>query len=169
MYSVSGLSISFSGIEIFDSISFLINARDRIGLVGKNGVGKSTLLRILAGLQEAEKGSFTYPAQKRIAYLPQELRIESQKTVYDETLAAFDEVNRLNDDIEKLNKQIESMTDFESDKYYTLLDTLNDKNERLQLLDHEKNAGMIERILKGWDLTQVIFSDLSLNSVEAGR
>ncbi|MBT3302117.1 MAG: ABC-F family ATP-binding cassette domain-containing protein [Bacteroidetes bacterium] len=157
MYSISGLSVSFSGIEIFNNISFLINARDRIGLVGKNGVGKSTLLTIMAGLQQAEKGSFSYPQEKYVSYLPQELRNKSHKSVYDETSTAFNELIELKEEIDKLNSEIENFEDFESDRYYNLLDRLNEKTERLSFLDDEKNDGLIEKILKGLGFRETDF------------
>lgn len=149
MYSVSGLSISFSGIEILDNISFLINSRDRIGLVGKNGAGKSTLLTIMAGKQQAEKGAFTYPSTRTVGYLPQELSFNSLKTVFEETLTTFNEVNELKAELIEINELIEKTEDFESDQYYKLLDSQNDKRERLTYLDFEKNEGLIGKILKG--------------------
>ena len=92
MISVSNISISYSGIELFDDISFVINLRDRIGLVGKNGVGKTTLLNIIAGKQEPDKGRVNISEGRTIGYLPQELKISSVRTIFDETMSVFEEI-----------------------------------------------------------------------------
>ena len=86
MISVNGVSIHFTGTDLFKNLSFVINEKDRIGLVGKNGVGKSTLLKIVAGVQEPSKGSVTVPQSKTIGYLPQEVKINSDKTILEEVL-----------------------------------------------------------------------------------
>ena len=113
--SVNGISIHFTGTDLFKNLSFVINEKDRIGLVGKNGVGKSTLLKILAKEQEPSSGSISIPQGKSIGYLPQEIKIDSSKTILDETLTVFEEQLCLNSEIENINRQLEDRTDYESD------------------------------------------------------
>src|SRR5438045_6347712 len=95
MISVNQLSVEFGGTVLFDNVSFLVNSRDRIGLVGKNGAGKSTLLKILAGIKKLETGTVSLQTGSTIGYLPQEMVHNSGKTVYDETETAFEEIKKL--------------------------------------------------------------------------
>ena len=92
MYSVSDLAIHYSGNYLFRNVSFITNKKDRVGLVGRNGSGKTTLLRILADMQSAETGDVVIPSTARIGYLPQEMELSSDKTIYEETTVAFDEI-----------------------------------------------------------------------------
>ena len=138
MFSISGITVQYSGIEIFSNISFVINQKDRIGLVGKNGAGKSSLLNIIAGLQNPEKGNFIIPDGKSLGYLPQEIKINSDKNIYDEALTAFEEIDQLEQEIEHLNVQITNREDYESESYAKLLDKLQEKHARFDYLDGSK-------------------------------
>ena len=149
MISVNGISIHFTGTDLFKNLSFVINEKDRIGLVGKNGVGKSTLLKILAKEQEPSSGSISIPQGKSIGYLPQEIKIDSSKTILDETLTVFEEQLCLNSEIENINRQLEDRTDYESDSYAQLIQELTEKHEQLQLLGADKAEGEVEKVLKG--------------------
>jgi ATP-binding cassette subfamily F protein 3 len=100
--SVNSVSVSFQGIDLFKDISFLINPKDRIGLVGKNGAGKSTLMKVILGRQPVDGGSVTIPQSETVGYLAQELNFQSQKSVLAEALTAFEEANRLKQEIEEI-------------------------------------------------------------------
>lgn len=149
MISVNGVAIHFTGTDLFKGLSFVINEKDRIGLVGKNGVGKSTLLKIVAGIQEPSQGSIAIPQGKTIGYLPQEIKIDSNKTILDETLSVFEEQLKISSEIEAINKQLEIRTDYESDSYAQLIHDLTEKHEQLNLLGAEKAEGQVEKVLKG--------------------
>lgn len=149
MISVSNISISYSGIELFEDISFLINPRDRIGLVGKNGVGKTTLLNIIAGKQEFDSGSVNISDGNTIGYLPQELKISSSKTIFEETMSVFDEILSLELEEQKIGKELEVRVDFETDSYSNLLHRLTEVHEKIQLMGGSKKLGEAEKVLKG--------------------
>ena len=106
MISLDNLTVSYGGWTLFDSISFMINEKDRIGLVGKNGAGKTTLLRIITGEQEPSEGAVTLNGECSIGYLPQQMRVADTTTLKAETEKAFDEVLRLEAQIEKMKAQI---------------------------------------------------------------
>src|SRR5215204_7327238 len=95
MISVNGVTVSFGGYNLFDNVSFLINAKDRIGLAGKNGAGKSTMLKLLAGEQNPTKGEISKPNDFRIGYLPQDMIHQQGRTVFEETATAFEEIQKL--------------------------------------------------------------------------
>jgi len=149
MFSVSGISVHFGGKDILDDISFVINAKDRIGLTGKNGAGKSTLLNIISGLTKPEQGQINIPEGKTVGYLPQQMKMDSQKTIYEETLTAFHEVNQLEKDIEKLHDYITHSTDFHSEEYLKKVTALHEKNDRFNYLDGNKKESNVEKVLKG--------------------
>ncbi|MCK9612152.1 MAG: ABC-F family ATP-binding cassette domain-containing protein [Bacteroidales bacterium] len=157
MISVNQLSIHFSGEYIFDNISFLINPRDRIGLVGKNGAGKTTLLRILAGLIEPEKGSVAYPTGTKIGYLPQELQTGSTETVFGEALKAFSYILELQAKINKLTHNITIATDVHSQEYIGLINTLNDSVEKLKILGGDTFQVDTEKVLLGLGFETIDF------------
>ena len=121
MITVNNLSIAFSGIELFDNVSFVIADKDRIGLVGKNGAGKSTLLKILSKQQEPQGGTIIVSQSQTIGYLPQEMIPSSSMNILDETLTAFEEAKLLEKKIEELNEEIAQRTDYESEEYERLL------------------------------------------------
>jgi ATP-binding cassette, subfamily F, member 3 len=149
MISVSGISMHFSGNDLFKNISFVINEKDRIGLVGKNGVGKSTLLNIIAGKLEPSGGSISLPDGQTIGYLPQEIKINSDKSIYEETLSVFEEIRQLEKDLANITKELETRTDYESDEYADLIQSLTEKHERYDLMGADKAEGKVEKILKG--------------------
>lgn len=149
MISVSNLSIAYSGIELFEDISFVINPRDRIGLVGKNGVGKSTLLNIISGKQKPDSGSVNISEGGSIGYLPQELKITSGKSVFDETLSVFEEILRLEEEEKNLGKELSEREDYESEYYNELVHRLSDVHEKIQLMGGHNKIGEAEKVLKG--------------------
>lgn len=149
MISVSNLTISFGGENLFEDISFLINQKDRVGLAGKNGAGKSTLLKILAGLQNYDSGEVSKPGNCTIGYLPQEMTHNLGKTVFDEAASSFVEIKKTEKKIADINHQLETRTDYESEAYSKLLHDLHDCTERMNLLGGYSIDADIETTLLG--------------------
>ncbi len=149
MISLDSLSVSYGGWTLFDNISFLINPKDRIGLVGKNGAGKTTLLRLIVGEQQATSGAVTRNADCTIGYLPQQMKVADTTTLVEETAKAFEEVLRLEAEIERLTTEIGLRTDYESEEYEALLHRLNDANDRYHILGGETRDADIEKTLLG--------------------
>ena len=149
MISLDNLTVSYGGWTLFDNISFLINPKDRIGLVGKNGAGKTTLLRIITGEQQPTSGAVTINGECTIGYLPQTMRVADTTTLVEETAKAFDEVLRLEAEIESLTREIAERTDYESADYEQLLHRLNDAQDRYHILGGETRDADIEKTLLG--------------------
>ena len=163
MVSVNQLTVDFGGFVLFNEISFLINPRDRIGLVGKNGAGKSTLLKIITGLMQPTSGSVVLPKDFTIGYLPQHMKHTDTRTVTEEVELAFAELKSLEKEIEKLNREVAEREDYESPEYMKLLDRLNDKTERFNLLGGTNYSALTEITLKGLGFRQ---SDFKRNTGE---
>lgn len=149
MISIDNLTVSFGGWTLFDNISFLINPKDRIGLVGRNGAGKSTILKLIAGEQQPTSGAVTRNGECTIGYLPQQMKVADTTTLLDETEKAFDEVLRIEAEIERLTKEIAERTDYESAEYEQLLHRLNDENDRYHILGGDTRDADIEKTLLG--------------------
>ena len=149
MISLDNLTVSYGGWTLFDNISFLINEKDRIGLVGKNGAGKTTLLRIIIGEQQPTEGAVTINGECSIGYLPQQMRVADTTTLKAETEKAFDEVLRLEADIASLTAEIAERTDYESEGYADLLHKLNDAQDRYHILGGDTREADIEKTLLG--------------------
>ena len=149
MISVDNLTVSFGGWDLFKDISFLINPKDRIGLVGKNGAGKSTMLKVLTGEQPPSSGGVSRNGDCTIGYLPQQMKVADTTMLYAETEAAFGEVIDLEKEIAHLTEQITVRTDYESKEYETLLHRLNDCNDRFQILGGLNREAEIEKTLLG--------------------
>ena len=149
MVSINGVTVSFGGYNLFDNVSFLINPKDRIGLAGKNGAGKSTMLKILAGYQTPTKGEVSRPKDCKIGYLPQDMTHQHGRTVYEETESAFEEIKILQAKLNDINHQLETRTDYESDSYMDLIHDLTDINERLNIIGADNTEEEIEKVLIG--------------------
>jgi ATP-binding cassette subfamily F protein 3 len=158
MISVNGLSIHFTGEYIFDDVSFKINDRDRIGLVGKNGAGKTTLLKIIAGFQEPEKGNVVKTTGSSIGYLQQELTINSNNSIYEESKLAFVAVNELKDKIDKITTELNERTDYHTDAYSRLIEKMTHYNERFNILDGNSIEADLEKVLLGLGFDKEDFS-----------
>jgi ATP-binding cassette subfamily F protein 3 len=149
MISINNLSVHFTGTYIFENVSFLVNDRDRVGLVGKNGAGKTTLLRIIAGLMEPETGTVTSPSGSTIGYLPQEMSTGSLKNVMNETLEAFSEAIELKKQIDRITEELARRTDFETESYYKLITKLNESNDRFHIIGGHHMEEEAEKVLTG--------------------
>ena len=149
MISINNLSIQFGGESLFDHISFIINDKDRIGLVGKNGAGKSTLLKIIKGLQKADEGDVIFPDGYSIGYLPQEMEMNSERSVEEEAMNAFTEVVHLEERIAGFEKEIAERTDYESESYHKLIRKHSDVLERYHLIGGQAIHVNIEKVLTG--------------------
>jgi ATP-binding cassette, subfamily F, member 3 len=153
MFSINNLSVQFNGEFLFDDVSFIINKRDRIGLVGKNGAGKTTMMRIITRQMEPETGRVVVPSGATVGYLPQEMKLRSHRTVIDETLTAFAEAGDLEKRIEKITQELTERTDYESDAYHKLAEKLADANERYELIGGGTQMARAEKVLLGLGFT----------------
>jgi ATP-binding cassette subfamily F protein 3 len=149
MISIDGLAVEFGGTTLFKDISFVVNDKDRIALMGKNGAGKSTLLKILAGVQQPSRGGVSAPKDAVIAYLPQHLMNDSNRTVFEETLQAFAHKLDMQTEIDDLNNQLSSRTDYESDEYYAIIEKVSDLSEKLYSQADINYDAEAEKILLG--------------------
>jgi len=149
MISVDGLTVEFSGTTLFKDISFAINEKDRIALMGKNGAGKSTLLKIIAGARGSNSGRVSAPKDAIIAYLPQHLITENERTVFDEAAQAFAHIYEMEHEIEVLNNQLSSRTDYESTEYYALIEEVSTLSEKYYSIEETNFDGEVEKILLG--------------------
>jgi ATP-binding cassette subfamily F protein 3 len=149
MISVDGLTVEFGNTTLFKDISFVINETDRIALMGKNGAGKSTLLKIIAGAQEANKGNVSVPQDGVVAYLPQHLMVDNDRTVFEEASQAFANIFEMEREIESLNKELETRTDYESDEYYGIIEKVSTLSEKFYSIEEINFDGEVEKILFG--------------------
>lgn len=149
MISVDNLAVEFSGHTLFSEVSFTINANDKIALMGKNGAGKSTMMKIIAGKQTATRGHVRYPKEAVIAYLPQHLLTEDDTSVFEEASKAFSHVFDMRDEMNNLNKQLETRTDYESDDYMKLIERVSDLGETYYALEDVNYDAEVEKALKG--------------------
>ncbi|MUP37250.1 ABC-F family ATP-binding cassette domain-containing protein [Labilibaculum euxinus] len=149
MISINNLTVEFGGFTLFKQVSFIVNTRDRIGLVGKNGAGKSTLLKIFAGYQAPTTGTVSLPNEIKIGYLPQQVNHIDGNTVMEEALSAFEEVLGLEKEIAEINLEIAERTDYESEEYMKLIERLTDKNDRYHMMGGENIEAEAERTLLG--------------------
>ena len=149
MIAINNITVHFTGEDIFTDVSFLVNDRDRIGLVGKNGSGKTTLLNVIAGELEPESGNIASPSGQSLGYLKQEMNTESDLTVLEEARRAFKEHLTLERQIENFTKQIAERTDYHSESYLELVTRLNDVNDRFAMLGGHTMDENCEKILMG--------------------
>ena len=149
MISVEGLRVEFGGFTLFDDVSFVINKKDRIALVGKNGAGKSTMLKILAGLQSPTSGVVSIPKETTIGYLPQQMQLKDIRTVREEAKMAFDHIHDMERETNLLNEQLAERTDYESEAYHKIIDKVTHLSEQFQMMGGSNYHAELERTLIG--------------------
>ncbi|KAF0237800.1 MAG: ATP-binding cassette subfamily F member [Prolixibacteraceae bacterium] len=149
MISLDKISLNFGGFDLFKEISFLINPKDRIGLIGKNGAGKTTLLKVIKGIDAPTSGSIGIPKNTTIGYLPQQMKLSDVRTLKEETVLAFEELINIQHKITCLNTEISEVHDYHSDLYLKKLDCLNELNERFNILGGDNYEAELEQTLVG--------------------
>ena len=149
MISVEGLTVEFGGFTLFDDVSFVLNKKDRIALVGKNGAGKSTMLKIFAGLQSPTSGTVSIPKETTIGYLPQQMQLTDSRTVREEAEQAFGHIQEMEKEIERLNLELAERTDYETESYQKLIDKVTHLSEHFQLMGGSNYHAELERTLIG--------------------
>lgn len=158
MISIDALTVEFGATTLFKNISFVINEKDRIALMGKNGAGKSTLLKIIAGARAPQGGNVSVPKDKVVAYLPQHLMNQSQRTVFEETSQAFEHILRMESEIGVLNQELESRTDYESDSYYALIEKVSALSEKYYSIEETNFDAEVEKVLLGLGFLRTDFN-----------
>ncbi|MFT4779298.1 MAG: ATP-binding cassette subfamily F protein 3 [Flavobacteriales bacterium] len=158
MISVDNLGVEFSGATLFSGVSFVINPTDKIALMGKNGAGKSTMMKIVAGEQKGTTGHVRVPKDAVIAYLPQHLLTEDDCTVFEETSKAFKQVFEMKSEMEELNKALETRTDYESAEYMSIIERVTDLGEKYYALEDVNYDAEVEKALKGLGFKQPDFA-----------
>ncbi|MFN7332008.1 MAG: ABC-F family ATP-binding cassette domain-containing protein, partial [Flavobacterium sp.] len=149
MLNIHNLSVSFGGTYLFEEVTFRLGSGDRVGLVGKNGAGKSTMLKILAGDIKPDSGTIATERDIKLGFLRQDIDFEQGRTVLEEAYEAFEEIKYIERKIEDINHQLVTRTDYESEAYSQLIEDLSEYTHRFELLDGYNYVGNTERILLG--------------------
>ena len=161
MISVEGLTVEFGGFSLFDDVSFVVNKKDRIALVGKNGAGKSTMLKIFAGLQSPTSGNVSIPKELTIGYLPQQMQLTDTRTVRQKAEQAFDQIHQLEKQLEKLTLELAERTDYETESYHNLIDKVTHLTEHFQMMGGNSYQAELERTLIGLGFVRDDFERLT--------
>jgi ATP-binding cassette subfamily F protein 3 len=161
MISVNSVTVAFGGSSLFENVSFLISGKDRVGLAGKNGAGKSTMLKLIAGEQSPTKGEISKPKDFKLGYLPQDMIHQHGRTVFEETASAYAEITQLQNRLVEINKDLEIRTDYETDSYSQLITDLTDISARLDIIGANNRDEEIEKILKGLGFERTDFHRLT--------
>ena len=167
MISVEGLKVEFNATPLFEDVSYVINKKDRIALVGKNGAGKSTMLKILAGIQQPTAGVVAVPRECTIGYLPQVMILSDKRTVMQEAELAFEHIFEMQAGIERMNQQLAERTDYDSEDYQKLIDRFTHENERFLMMGGTNYRAEIERTLQGLGFSREDF-DRSTSEFSGG-
>ena len=149
MISIDNLKVEFGVKPLFDNVSFVINDKDRIALVGKNGAGKSTMLKIICGLQKPTSGNVAIPNDTTIGYLPQVMNLQDNTTVREEVKKAFADISKMKERVDKLNEELAQRTDYESDSYMELVQKFTTEHERYMMMGADNYEAEMERTLTG--------------------
>lgn len=161
MISVESLTVEFGGSFLFSDVSYTINENDKIALMGKNGAGKSTMMKIIAGKQKASRGHVRFPIDAVIAYLPQHLLTEDSCTVFEEASKAFTHIFKMRDEMDRLNKELETRTDYESDDYMNIITKVSDLGEKYYALEDINYDAEVEKALIGLGFKRDDFTRLT--------
>ena len=161
MISLDAITVSYGGFTLLDGVSLHIGDRDRIGLVGKNGAGKSTMLKLIMELQSPTAGKITRTAGQRIGYLPQIMEHHRGRTVLEEVMTVYDELDRLNRRVDEISQELAERTDYESAAYHRLIVELNEVNDLLVLAQSEAPEESVERTLTGLGFKKSEFGRLT--------
>ena len=157
MVSIDNLFVEFSAKPLFSGVSYVINDRDRIALVGKNGAGKSTMLKIIAGLQQPTGGTVSLPRETTVGYLPQVMVLSDERTVREEAALAFSHIQEMQDELDRMNRELAERTDYESEAYMTLVERFTQTDERFQMMGGANYHAELERTLTGLGFRQEDF------------
>lgn len=157
MLTLSNLSVHFGGRHLFDDVSVMIGDKDKIGLIGRNGTGKSTLLKIISGLEESSAGNVIFPIDYTVGYLPQEIESNSELTVLEETQTALKEIQTLERELHEFTVKLGEREDYESPEYMKIIQKLNHHTDRLKILGSESVQGDIEQVLTGLGFSRTDF------------
>lgn len=149
MISINGLTVAYGSFTLLDNLNFHISERDKIGLVGKNGSGKTTIMKLINGLQSPTSGSVDKPADLRIGYLPQIMEHHHGRTVMEETLTAFDSLAQIEKELNSVNEQLAERTDYESEEYLSLITRLNDLTDVMSVSQSEPAEVLAQKTLLG--------------------
>ena len=158
MISVENLKVEFNATPLFEDVSFVVNSKERIALVGKNGAGKSTMLKIIAGMQNPTDGIIATPKDVTIGYLPQVMVLADDKTVYEEAEKAFSQVVYMQEKLAQMSQDMADRTDYESESYHDLIDRFTHENERFMMLGGTNYHAEIERTLVGLGFSRTDFN-----------
>ena len=161
MISIQNLSVEFSAKSLFNNINYVINRRDRIALVGRNGAGKSTMLKIIAGLQHPTSGQVAVPTDTTIGYLPQQMRLSDTVSVADEVRKAFSHIDRMNERLERLNNELAERTDYDSPEYARLIESVTELTERIAMEQSDNTEAEMEKTLLGLGFVREDFGRLT--------
>lgn len=149
MIAIQNLTVEFSAVPLFNNINYVINPRDRIALVGKNGAGKSTMLKIIAGLQNPTAGSVAVPTDTTIGYLPQQMKLADETTLVQEVRKAFSHIDAMQAHLDRMNQELAERTDYESEAYQRLIDSVTSLTDRLAIEQTENHEAEMEKTLLG--------------------
>ena len=161
MISVDALAVEFSGATLFSDVSFVINENDKIALMGKNGAGKSTIMKIIAGVSKPTRGNVRSPQDTVIAYLPQHLLTEDKSTVFEETAKAFKHVFEMQAEMDALNKALETRTDYESEEYMKIIEKVTELGEKFYAIEEVNYDAEVEKALQGLGFKREDFTKLT--------
>lgn len=161
MLSIENLTVQFGGFTLLDEISFVLNKNERIALAGKNGAGKSTLLKLMAGIQQPTSGNISYPKEVTVSYLPQQMRLNDERTVKEEAALAFEHLKQLEKELEALHRQLVERTDYESDDYRHIIQRSTDVQELLLMSGINDFEAETEKTLLGLGFNRSDFNRLT--------